>query len=68
MTFDEWWMSREAEIAAEESLAGPRNKLSIIAAAAWNAAIEEAAKHASNGARSGVYYTPSDIRRLKVET
>jgi hypothetical protein len=40
MTFEEWWMSREAEIAAEQSLQGYRTRLSIIASAAWNAALD----------------------------
>lgn len=38
MTFEEWWVSREAEIAADESI--DRNKLSILASRAWNAALQ----------------------------
>lgn len=38
MTFADYWESRECEIAAEQSLR--ENRLSILAAHAWNAALE----------------------------
>jgi hypothetical protein len=41
-SFEEWWISREAEITPEKSLSGHRPKLSILAAAAWNAALDVA--------------------------
>jgi hypothetical protein len=43
MTFDDYWQSRECEIAAEQSL--EKGMLSILAANAWNAALDEAANH-----------------------